>query len=75
MPYPVLSLASAVASPIANTLRIKNQLYGKAVTQMTAPAFCCSGDALVRDLGWRARVSLDDAVQRTADGYKEDGWL
>ncbi len=40
-----------------------------------APAWTCRSDALTRDTGWQARIALDDGLRRTADWYREVGWL
>lgn len=40
-----------------------------------APAWTCTSDALTRDTGWRAAITLEDGLQRAARWYREAGWL
>jgi nucleoside-diphosphate-sugar epimerase len=40
-----------------------------------APAWTCRSDALTQDTGWRAEIGLDAGLRRTADWYREAGWL
>ena len=40
-----------------------------------APAWTCSSDALTRDTGWHAEIKLEDGLQRTAQWYREAGWI
>lgn len=75
VPGPLLSLVATVASVVAPWLGLHNQLDHKQVAQMRAPSFVCTSAALTRDLGWTATVSFEDAVRRTAEGYRKLGWL
>lgn len=43
--------------------------------EFLAPAWTCRADALARDTGWRARVDLESGLRRTAQWYREQGWL
>ena len=54
----------------ARLLGRKNQLDLKQYRQMTAPAFVCSSDKLVRDLDWKPRYDLGECVDHAADGYR-----
>ncbi|HEX9704889.1 MAG TPA: NAD(P)-dependent oxidoreductase [Gemmatimonadales bacterium] len=57
-------------------------LFGRATilssdkaNEFLAPAWTCRSDALTRDTGWTADMSLDKGLRRTADWYREKGWL
>lgn len=75
IPGPVLSAAASVAMVISPWLGVHNQLDHKQVAQMRAPAFLCTSAALTQDLGWSATVPFDEAVRRTAEGYRALGQL
>ncbi|MCO4745840.1 MAG: NAD(P)-dependent oxidoreductase [Proteobacteria bacterium] len=75
LPGWVLSLAASVATRGSAVLGLHNQLDHKQVAQMRAPAFVCDSEALRTDLGWATTVGFDDAMHRTADGYRKLGWL
>ena len=40
-----------------------------------APAWTCRSDALTRDTGWRAEIELETGLRRSANWYREVGWL
>ncbi len=71
----LLRILSVFATLGSALFRTRNQLDRKQVNQMLAPAFVCSGDRMDQDLGWRAEVGLQDAIDRAVSGYREDGWL
>ena len=43
--------------------------------EFLAPAWTCRSDAITRDTGWKAGVSLQDGLRRTAEWYREKGWI
>jgi nucleoside-diphosphate-sugar epimerase len=43
--------------------------------ELLAPAWTCSSEALARDAGWRARISLKEGLAETARWYRAAGWL
>ena len=53
----------------------KNQLDQKQYQQMVAPAFVCSSEAIRRELGWRPRHELADALKHAVSGYRAVGLL
>ncbi len=75
VPGAALSVAAAISTWVSRLLGFANQLDGKKVTQMRAPSFVCTSAALTGDLGWTARVPFEEAIQRTADGYRAAGWI
>lgn len=75
IPGPILSIAASVAVLGSKLFGFRNQLDHKQVAQMRSPAFTCTSAALSNDLDWSAQHTFEDAVQKTADGYKQLGWL
>lgn len=45
------------------------------LAEMKQIAWVCSAAKAERDLGWRPRTSLADALAKTARWYKDHGWL
>jgi nucleoside-diphosphate-sugar epimerase len=43
--------------------------------EFLAPAWTCRPDALMRDTGWRPETELATGLRRTAQWYREEGWL
>lgn len=43
--------------------------------EFLAPAWTCRPDALMRDTSWRAATTLEAGLQRTAQWYRQEGWL
>jgi nucleoside-diphosphate-sugar epimerase len=75
VPRGVLYAAMLGSTAVSRTFGFKNQLDRKQFDQMTARAFLCSGEKLQRDLGWRPRFGLADALSNSVAGYREAGWL
>ncbi len=74
-PGPLLWMAATVSSAVAPRLGLRNQLDQKQVAQMRAPRFECTSAAISQDLGWSAHVTFEEAIRRTAEGYRALGWL
>ena len=43
--------------------------------EFLAPAWTCRPDALMRDTGWRPDTDLATGLRRTAQWYRNEGWL
>jgi nucleoside-diphosphate-sugar epimerase len=43
--------------------------------EFLAPAWTCRPDALMRDTGWRPETDLETGLRRTAQWYRNEGWL
>ncbi len=43
--------------------------------EFLAPAWTCRPDALMRDTAWRPTTDLDAGLRRTAQWYRQVGWL
>lgn len=48
--------------------------YDKA-NEFLAPAWTYRSEALFRDTGWKAEVTLNDGLMKTAEWYRKKGWL
>lgn len=45
------------------------------VREMAQRSWVCSGEALTRDVGWRAEVDITEGARRTGEWYREHGWV
>lgn len=63
------------AGTLAHLAGRASLLSSDKANEYLAPAWTCRSDALTRDTGWRAHIALDDGFRRTADWYREVGWL
>ncbi len=63
------------AGTLAHLARRASLLSADKANEFLAPAWTCRSDALTRDTGWRAAITLDDGLRRTAAWYREVGWL
>jgi len=75
VPRAVLRIASLLSTGLSKVFRFRNQLDGKQYTQLTAPAFLCSSDALQKAHAWRPRVGLSASLGKAWAGYRESGWV
>jgi nucleoside-diphosphate-sugar epimerase len=50
-------------------------LDGDKASELVAPGWVCSSEALRRDAGWTARIPLEAGLAETARSYREAGWL
>jgi nucleoside-diphosphate-sugar epimerase len=63
------------AGTLAHLAGRASLLSADKANEFLAPAWTCRSDALTRDTGWHALVALDDGMRRTANWYREVGWL
>jgi nucleoside-diphosphate-sugar epimerase len=75
MPRTILYCAMQVGSLAAAIFGFTTKLDKKQYLQMTAPAFTCSSEALMRDLGWKPTRSFKDSIECAVAGYCEAGDL
>jgi dihydroflavonol-4-reductase len=50
-------------------------LNRKLARQLLAPAWTCSGEKAATRLGWRAKVTAEESIARSAAWYQSEGWL
>lgn len=69
LPKVLLYLAMQIASVMAQTLGIKNQLDAKQYQQLTHH-FVCSSKKLKKTLDWEPKYNLQTSLQKAYEGYK-----
>jgi nucleoside-diphosphate-sugar epimerase len=75
LPGPVVRGALSAAGATARALGRAPLLDGDKANELLAPGWACSSDALRRDTGWTADISLERGFADTVRGYREAGWL
>lgn len=75
VPPGVLQLVAAGADLFSTVSGKHLALNRKLARQLLAPAWTCSTAKAERLLGFRARVRLEESVERSADSYVRRGWL
>jgi nucleoside-diphosphate-sugar epimerase len=78
----VVPVPTLVARAALWTIGSLTHLAGRATVlsadkanEFLAPAWTCSPAALTADTGWRAQVDLETGLRRTAEWYRQQGWL
>jgi nucleoside-diphosphate-sugar epimerase len=77
IPTPVwLYMAAGYAGGLASALiRKPLPLSPEKVTHISQRYWVCNSDAIARDLGWQARVTIEEGLARTLSWCKQRGWL
>lgn len=75
LPEAVLSGVGAAADVASSVLGRKLPLNRKLARQLLAPGWTCTTDKATRVLGFTAKRSVRDSLKRSADWYREQGWL
>jgi len=73
-PWALRALASA-ADGVTRVTGRKLPLNRKLARQLLAPAWTCSGAKAERLLGFHPRRDLSDSIRRSAEWYRQQGWL
>lgn len=73
-PWVLQTLASA-ADGVTRVTGRKLPLNRKLARQLLAPAWTCSGAKAERLLGFHPRRELPDSIRRSAEWYRQQGWL
>jgi nucleoside-diphosphate-sugar epimerase len=75
LPTPVVRLALHVTAALAGLRGRATLLSPDKAPELLAPAWTCTGQALERDAGWRARTPLAQGLAATARWYRDQRWL
>ncbi|MEI7705187.1 MAG: NAD-dependent epimerase/dehydratase family protein [Deltaproteobacteria bacterium] len=75
VPPAVLRGVGSVADVASRLLRRHLPINRKLAEQVLAPGWVCDPGKARRMLGFEARVGLRESVQRSADWYREVGWI
>ncbi len=73
-PWLLQALASG-ADGVSRVTGRKLPLNRKLARQLLAPAWTCSGAKAARLLGFHPKRDLADSIRRSAEWYREQGWL
>jgi nucleoside-diphosphate-sugar epimerase len=75
LPGPLVRALLGVAGAAARAVGRAPLLDGDKANELLSPGWSCSSEALRRDAGWVAEISLDEGLAGTARAYREAGWL
>jgi len=75
LPTPVARAALSVVGTVARLIGRASVVSPERAPEFFAPAWTCRPDALMRDTGWRPETDLETGLRRTAQWYREEGWL
>jgi dihydroflavonol-4-reductase len=71
----VLQALASAADGVSRVTGRKLPLNRKLARQLLAPAWTCSGAKAERVLGFHPRRDLGDSIRRSAEWYRQQGWL
>lgn len=74
VPFPVLKLASLGVEAYGK-VRNKPVMLTREKVAMLRCNWVCDSKQARTDLGWKPEVSFVDGLKKTADWYRENGWL
>jgi nucleoside-diphosphate-sugar epimerase len=75
IPMSIMRLA-ALTGEIVGKLTKKTQLLrSEKFEEMKQVGWVCSTEKAKRELGWQPKISLREAILKTAHWYKEHGWI
>lgn len=73
---PWLYMAAGYAGGLVSTIiRKPLPLSPEGVTHISQRYWVCDSEAIKRDLGWTAKVGIDEGMQRTLAWYQQRRWL
>lgn len=75
IPLPAARIALLFSGAAAFLARRATVLSANKANELLADAWVCSSAALTRDTGWTANFPLSVGLAKTADWYREHGWL
>jgi nucleoside-diphosphate-sugar epimerase len=77
LPFPVSIMRfAAIFGDIAGKARGTANLFrSEKLAEMLEIAWVCSSEKAYRELDWKPRLSLEDAILKTGRWYKDKGWI
>jgi nucleoside-diphosphate-sugar epimerase len=75
LPAPLVRATLGLAGFLSRAVGRAPLLDGDKASELLAPAWTCSSEALRRDAGWEAKIPLGRGLEETARSYRELGWL
>lgn len=75
IPKFMLKTASLVMTGLAGILPVDNKLDARQYKQITAGEFSCSSVKLQKEMGWKPKYNLQEAIAKAVAGYRAIGWL
>jgi dihydroflavonol-4-reductase len=75
VPQTLLTVMATGADVVSQVTGTKLPLNRKLARQLLAPGWTCSIEKAQRVLGYSPKLGLRESAQRSADGYRQAGWL
>jgi len=75
VPEAVLHGAAVAVDEVARFLGIVPKLSVDKARELLASGWACDSSRAARELGWEARIPLDEGLRSTAVWYRSNGWL
>lgn len=75
LPAPVLRGLGSIADVVSKSTGRHLPLNRKLARQLLAPGWVCSAEKAKTVLGWKPRYTLEQSLRRSADWYRQNGWL
>ena len=75
VPHAVVYLVAMVAQSIAALRRQAATLNLEKARDITREYWICDSSKARRELGFREKYSIDEAIMRTVEWYRQQGWL
>ncbi len=75
LPTPLVRALLWAIGSLAHLAGQATLLSADKAAEFLAPAWTCRPDALMRDTGWQPQTDLETGLRRTAQWYREVGWL
>jgi len=75
LPAPLVRALLWTIGSVAHLAGRATLLSSDKAAEFLAPAWTCRPDALMRDTGWRPDTDLETGLRRTAQWYRNEGWL
>ena len=75
LPHAVVYSVAAISQLVSALQRKAATLNLEKARDITTQYWLCDSSAAQRDLGWREEVELEEAIRRTIEWYRGQGWI